>query len=181
MWLAAGLMLGIGLGFGFIWMRNRAITLRPDEVLSGKEVKNSPEIGSAAPDFELQTLDGEKMNLSSLLGHTVLINFWATWCGPCRTEMPAIESRFEAYQDQMTILAVNFDEPEDDVQSFAKELNLTFPILLDPGAKVQDLYRVRGYPTTFLVDSQGIIQVMHIGVMSEKQLDGYLKQIGVAK
>jgi peroxiredoxin len=95
--------------------------------------------------------------------------------------MLAIQERFERFQPELSVLAVNFDEPADDVQSFVDELGLTFDVLLDPGAKIQDLYRVRGYPTTFLVDTEGIPQVQHIGLMTEEQLDGYLSQLGVGK
>ena len=181
LWLGIGVILGVSLGLVFIWVRNRTGTTHQNDLLTGKQVENSPAIGSDAPNFELQTLDGNSIRLSDLKGMPVLINFWATWCSPCRQEMPAIESRFEANRDHMAMLAVNFDESEEDVQSFTQELNLKFPVLLDPGAKVQDLYRVRGYPTTFFIDSDGIIQIINVGVMSEKQLDGYLDQIGATK
>lgn len=140
----------------------------------------APEVGKTAPDFTLPDLDGKDVTLSSFRGKPVLINFWATWCGPCRLEMPAIQARYEQYmQDGLVVLAVDFDEPASDVQRFRDELGLSFPLLLDPGAKVQKLYRNRSYPSSFFVDAQGVIQVQHIGVMTEGQLDENLAVIGV--
>ncbi|NOR89548.1 MAG: redoxin domain-containing protein [Anaerolineales bacterium] len=140
----------------------------------------APVKGALAPDFTLVNLEGEKISLSDFHGQPVLINLWATWCGPCRIEMPAIQSRFERYQDDgFVVLAVNFDEQRGDVQAFRDEFGLTFQMLLDPGAEVQKLYRTRSYPSTFFVDRNGVIQVQHIGVMTEGNLDGNLAQIGL--
>ena len=94
--------------------------------------------------------------------------------------MPAIQRRYEAFKDQgLTVLAVNFDEPLIDVSAFTNSFNLTFPVLLDPGGTVNDLYRMRGYPSTFIVDRSGVITKLHIGLMTEKQLDGYLANLGL--
>ena len=95
--------------------------------------------------------------------------------------MPAIQDRYYKYGSELALLAVNFDEPPEDVQAFVDELGLTFPVLLDPGGEVQDLYRVRGYPTTYLVDPDGVVQVAHIGFMTEGQIDRYLEQVGVGE
>ena len=114
-------------------------------------------------------------------GRPVLVNFWATWCGPCRLEMPTIQSRFNQYQSDLRFLAINFDEPADVVQSFINELELTFDVLLDPGGKVQRLYAVLGYPTTYIIDHEGVISVKHIGIMTEMQLDNYLAGVGVGE
>lgn len=132
-----------------------------------------------APDFELVNLEGEKVKLSNYRGHAVLINFWATWCGPCRIEMPAIQARFEQYSPELVILAVDNDESQEIVSAFVDELGLTFTILLDFGADIQDLYQIRGYPSSYFVDANGIIQVVHIGIMTESQLDGYLAEVGI--
>lgn len=146
------------------------------------ELEVAPFKGSIAPDFKLQNLDGEEVQLSDFRGHPVLINLWATWCGPCRLEMPAIQERFELYEeDGLVVLAVDFDEPAKVVEDFRNELGLTFQILLDPGANVQKLYRNRNYPTSFFVDESGVIQVHHIGVMTEEQLDDNLAEIGVGR
>ncbi|MCW5879117.1 MAG: redoxin domain-containing protein, partial [Anaerolineales bacterium] len=88
----------------------------------------SPEVGALAPDFALQNLQGETVRLGQLRGQVVLVNFWATWCGPCRLEMPAIQARYN--HGGFSVLAVDFAEPAQQVQSFADELGLTFPILL---------------------------------------------------
>jgi len=140
----------------------------------------APIVGAPAPDFELENLDGEAVSLAQWRGQVVLINFWATWCGPCRVEMPAIEARYEAFKDDgFTVLAVNVDEPLPDVSAFAIAYDLTFPILLDPGAVINDLYRVRAYPTTFIIDREGFISRLHIGSMTEGQLSGYLSDLGL--
>jgi peroxiredoxin len=139
-------------------------------------------LGQPGPDFALQDLQGQTVTLKSEAGHPVLINFWATWCVPCRLEMPAIERRFDEYRDSgFRVLAINFDEPADDVLKFRNELGLSFPVLLDPGGKVQALYKVRGYPTSYFIDARGEVAAVHIGLMSDAQLDGYLAQLGLAK
>ena len=140
----------------------------------------APSQGALAPDFSLFNLEGEQITLSKLRGRPVMINLWATWCAPCRIEMPHIQDRFERYAGEgFLVLAVDFDEPAGIVADFRDELGLTFDILLDPGAEVQELYRNRNYPSTFFIDENGVIQVQHIGLMTEGQLDENLAAIGL--
>jgi peroxiredoxin len=142
----------------------------------------APDKNAIAPDFNLLNIQGEEIHLSRLRGQPTLINFWATWCAPCRLEMPAMQDRFDKFSAEgLQILAVNFDEPLEDVQAFADEFNLTFNVLLDPGGIIQRAYRIRGYPTSFFLDANGVIRVIHIGVMTERQLDDYLAEIGVGE
>ncbi len=144
----------------------------------GLEVE--PIVGGLPPGFSLFNLGGEEVSLSDFHGQPVVINFWATWCAPCRVEMPALQSRFEKFKDQgLVVLAVDFDEPADIVADFRDEFGLTFEILLDPGAEVQKLYRNRTYPTTFFIDPDGVIQVQHFGPMTEGQIDDNLAKIGL--
>lgn len=140
----------------------------------------APVEGALAPDFTLRDLQGEQFTLTELRGHPILINLWATWCAPCRIEMPHIQDRYERYADQgLLVLAVDFDEPAEQVIAFRDELGLTFDILLDPGGEVQQLYRNRSYPSSFFVDEYGVIQVQHIGIMTETQLDQNLAAIAI--
>jgi peroxiredoxin len=180
--ILAGLFIGAGLGIVlFIAFDLGGSRSGLAQFTAGRSLSFSPAVGNPAPDFSLDDLSGERIHLADLRGKVVLINFWATWCGPCRLEMPALQVRAERFAPQMAVLAVNFDEPADQVQAFVDELGLTFPVLLDPGAEVQDLYRVRGYPTTYLVDSEGTVQFVHIGLMAEEQMDRYLSQLGVGE
>jgi peroxiredoxin len=169
--LLGGLIVGAGIGI--------AITLGFDN--HSVEENLNLTVGSAAPDFNLNTYLGEDIRLGGFKGSPVLINFWATWCQPCRLEIPYIQSRYERYNTDLVVMAVNYDEPENIVQTFAEEFNLTFNVLLDPGGRIQSLYQIRGYPTTYFIDSDGIIRVIHIGFMTESQLDDYLKQVGVGE
>ncbi len=136
-------------------------------------------VGSQAPDFDLLTLDGSRLRLSDLRGRVVLLNFWATWCSPCRVEMPDLQARADRWPERLVVVGVDFDEPEADVRAFRDELGLTFPLALDPGAQVQELYRIVGYPTSIFVDEEGVVRAEHIGLMSPQQLDEYLAQMGL--
>lgn len=177
-YVLAGVFVGLAVGVAYFFGFPRLEAPSRNGELSPSGLTPGPAEGSLAPDFALQDLQGNTIQLSQLRGQVVLINFWATWCGPCRLEMPVIQDRFERYKDQgFTVLAVNFDEPEDLVKAFGEELSLTFPLLLDPGGEVQQLYRVRGYPTTVMVDRDGMIRAVHIGVMTEGQVDGYLDRL----
>ena len=140
--------------------------------------ETAPIEGARAPDFTLQNLDGQSASLSDLRGEVVLVNFWATWCGPCVEEMPTIEARYQ--QGGFEVLAVDFDEPADLVSAFMEELGVDLPVLLDPDGVIQRLYQVRGYPTSFFIDEQGIIRILQIGPMDAAQLDTHLAEMGVS-
>jgi peroxiredoxin len=136
-------------------------------------------IGRRAPDFDTIGLDGNTLALSDFKGKFVLLNFWATWCSPCRVEMPFLQARHEQYPADLVIVGVDFDEPAELVASFVEEYGLSFEIALDPGGLIQDQYEIRGYPTSIFLDRDGVIREIHIGVMSEGQLDGYLADLGL--
>lgn len=139
----------------------------------------APEIGAQAPDFALRDLEGNEVRLSDYRGRTVLLTFWATWCGPCRLEMPTFEGRYQELKDEgFTVLGLNYDEPVEDVSAFRDELGLSFPLLLDPGGSVQRLYRIRGYPSSIFIDPQGEVRRVHIGLITEGQLRDYLVELG---
>lgn len=176
--LLAGLLLGAGVGVIVLSAWQAA---RETPAADGRSLPASADlsVGSLAPDFTLASLDGGEIGLADLRGQVAVLNFWATWCAPCRLEMPALQSRAEKFHGRLRVLAINFDEPEEDVRAFVDELGLTFDVLLDPGAQVQSLYRIRGYPTSYFVDEEGVIRAIHIGLLTEGQLDGYLAELGL--
>ncbi|MRH43484.1 redoxin domain-containing protein [Aquibacillus halophilus] len=124
--------------------------------------------GDQAPDFELRTLSGETVKLSDYLGQRVMLNFWATWCPPCRAEMPDME-KFHQDKD-VQILAVNLETSTQDIESFVKELNLSFPILLDKENIVASKYKIRPIPTSYMIDSNGIIQYKAFGPLNYEMM-----------
>ncbi|PMC38625.1 thiol:disulfide interchange protein [Bacillus sp. UMB0899] len=145
---------------------------------------SSPKVGvsegSAAPDFELETLSGESMSLSSLKGKKVIINFWATWCPPCRSEMPDMQKIQNEYNGDVVVLAVNLTSSENSVEtvdSFVKELGLTFPVLLDEKGKINNQFEVLSYPTSYFVDENGVIQTKFVGALSYDQMNDFLNNL----
>ncbi|WP_019241385.1 MULTISPECIES: TlpA disulfide reductase family protein [Bacillus] len=118
-----------------------------------------------APDFTLENLQGEQVSLSDYKGKKVILNFWATWCGPCREEMPDMEKYYQEAGDSIEILAVNMDT-DNDVKGFVENYHLTFPILLDIKDEMSRPYDIISFPTTYFIDEQGIIKEKHIGQMS---------------
>lgn len=144
-----------------------------------EDLPAEPVQGSRAPDFELENTAGERIALRDLQGRAVVVNFWATWCLPCRFEMPVLDAAVRQYPDGLVLLAVNFDESREQVLAYAAELGFSFDPLLDPGGEIYRLYQVRGLPTTFFIDSEGIIQNVHIGELNESLLAGYLNGLGL--
>jgi peroxiredoxin len=129
-----------------------------------------PAVGHRAPDFTLRDLRGTPIQLSRVLGRqAVLLNFWATWCPPCREEMPTMERAYRDYRTKgLEVLAVSIDAGDESsvaprVRRFMTELKLTFPALLDPKGEVVRTYRLRGLPTTFLIDRAGMVRAAEIG------------------
>lgn len=126
-------------------------------------------IGDAAPDFTLITLEGERVRLSELKGQGVFINFWATWCTPCRREMPHMERQYQEMKEQgVEILAVNIAESNLVVSRFTERLGLTFPILLDSDRAVTERYGVGALPASFFVDKDGVVVAHYVGEMNER-------------
>jgi len=171
LYVFALLFLGLGIGIAIILENND----KPSDEIS------QPVINSTAPDFRLKTIQGKNIQLSQLRGSVVLINFWATWCQPCRLEMPSIQDQYVQYKPELIVLAVNLSEPFDVVNEYVNSLNISFDVLLDPDGSIPKLYNVRGYPTSFFIDSKGIIRIIHIGYMTESQLENYLSQVGVGE
>ncbi len=135
-------------------------------------------VAGMAPDFTLRTLDGKQVTLSDLRGRPVLINFWATWCPPCRLEMPAMQRVYERHKDEgLVILAVNYRETEEQVRPFVEELGLTFSILLDRDGNVANQYRVLGLPTTYFVDRTGRVRQVRVGAMSEDFMETNVQEL----
>lgn len=137
--------------------------------------------GLPAPDFELKTIDGKDVRLSDYNGQPVLINLWATWCPPCRLEMPEIEAAYEKYKgDGLVVLGIDLAVQDNlkDVPPFIQELNLTFPILLDKTGDVSaGLYGLRGLPTSYFIDQGGTLRRIQIGGMTPEQLNENLATI----
>lgn len=142
---------------------------------TGGGEKPAVEEGKVAPDFQLQTLDGETLKLSDLRGKAVLLNFWATWCGPCRDEMPAIQSVYEKHKDKgFVVVGVNIAESQLAVKGFARQLDLSFPIVLDKERQVVDQYQIGPIPSTVFIDQNGEVVRKMDGQMDEAQIEAYV-------
>jgi cytochrome c biogenesis protein CcmG, thiol:disulfide interchange protein DsbE len=141
----------------------------------------APQTGFLAPDFELKTLAGETIKLSDLRGQPVLVNLWATWCPPCRAEMPTLETVYNDYRGQgFTVLAVNMTSQDDPqaVPPFIKERGLTYPILLDEKGEIAKAYQMKSLPSSFFINRDGTIHEVVIGgPMAEATLRTRIEEI----
>lgn len=174
-WTAMTLgVLALGIVWTFAWRAPTATT-------AGNAPPPSPREGFSAPDFSLELLDGGLVTLSDLRGKVVLVNFWATWCPPCRAEMPAIEKVYRTFKPLgLEVLAVNLTDQDSEaaVAAFAQELGLTFPIPLDRRGEVSTRYILRGLPSTFFIDRQGVIRSVVVGgPMSEALIQSKVEEL----
>jgi DsbE subfamily thiol:disulfide oxidoreductase len=138
----------------------------------------SAKIGATAANFQLPALSGESVALSDYEGQVILVNTWATWCPPCKAEMPAIHEFYQAHQnDGFVVLAINSQEDAATVQRFINAQGFTFPVLLDTQASVLNQYKVRGLPTSFVIDRDGVIRYIHSGAITRQQLEDVISPL----
>lgn len=134
-------------------------------------------IQGAAPNFTLKSGSGKNIKLSELRGQVVMINFWASWCGPCRQEMPVLDQLYQRYKDLgFTVLGVNVDEHPEQAKSLLKDVPVTFPILFDSENSVSKLYNIKGMPTTVLVDRNGNMRHLYMGYLPGYEME-YLNHV----
>lgn len=133
-----------------------------------------------APDFKLQTTDGKTVQLKDLQGQVVMINFWATWCGPCRKEMPALSQIYDDYKNAgFTLLGVNLDQEASEALAYLQKAPVSFPVLLDSKGQVADLYGNTAMPSSYFIDKQGRLAEVHQGYRpgDEEQYRTIIKQL----
>jgi peroxiredoxin len=145
----------------------------------GGETSKSPQVGDAAPDFQFKGAGEQSISLSSLQGSPVLLNFWASYCNPCVMEMPYLEQIWDEWQGEgLVLLAINSSESSPAVESFMQSQGFSFPVLLDSQGALAYLYGIRAIPTTFFIDSEGIIQEVHVGAFqSAAEIESVLSQL----
>ena len=149
----------------------------PSAIIAASEAALQVKVGEPVPDFRLDTPDGATLQLSDFRGQAVVLNFWATWCGPCRAEMPELQSIYEEYADggALTVIGVDEMESAEAVTSFAAELEVSFPMALDRDGEVAGVFGLLGLPGTFFIDADGILRDRVLG-----QLHGELLEDGLA-
>lgn len=136
----------------------------------------------AAPEFTLQDLKGKTVSLSDYKGNPLMINFWATWCLPCKREMPELEKLYKERKGEgLGLLMINMKESKGVVEEYIKEGGYTFRVLLDEKGAVSRAFRVFGLPTTFFVDSEGVVQYFYMGELTRNIIVMGLKSIAVIK
>ena len=153
---------------------NRATTI----TMPGVEGAVAPRVGQPAADFQVEGLDGQSIRLSQFKGQPVWINFWATWCAPCRAEFPEMEAVYRKNQAQgLVLLAVSFSEQPADVAGYVERARPSFTIGVDPPGVVAGQYRVMGLPTHVFVDAEGIIRDIRVGPMNQELMHEKLRAI----
>jgi len=160
----------LALAFGVVWMQS---------------AKYEPlTVGKVAPDFELPGLDEQSVRLSDFRGKVVFLNFWATWCKPCREEMPSMEVLYKNFErDGLVVLAVSIDRvtTKKDIPPFVKSMSLTFPVLVDSWGQTDKRYKLMGVPETYIIDQQGVLREKVIGPKDWTVLDNLNTITGLLK
>ncbi len=163
--------------------RRRALLLWATLLASSSAAMAGLQPAATAPDFTLRSMDGPNMRLAEQRGRVVMVNFWATWCGPCRQEMPHLNKLYDKYRDSgFVLLGVNIDDNASKATDLATKLGLRFPVLLDTDKTVSRLYDMGSMPATVLIDREGKVRHLHRGYREgyeltyEQQVRALLKE-----
>lgn len=139
---------------------------------------DTPIVGRAAPAFDLETLDGRRLSLADLRGSAVVLNFWASWCLPCREEAPLLAAADASYGPRgVRVLGVVYQDSADNARAFMSQYGQTYPGLLDPDGRTAIDYGVFGIPETFFIDSSGVVRSRQVGVLTEGELRRHVEAI----
>jgi thiol-disulfide isomerase/thioredoxin len=180
--LLGGLILGMTMGGIILWIAQNPALGSPNGsglVNNLLSQQSAPSKGQVVADFSLSNLAGDPVKLSQFHGHPMIVNFWATWCGPCKDEMPLLEKTFQNHHGDLVILGVNIEETPAVIKPFLEKYHISFPVVIDSTGEVENRFLIRGYPTSLFVDANGVLQGQHIGVLNEDLLSGYLDLVGV--
>lgn len=142
----------------------------------GKSPEEGPFEGNRAPAFALMDLAGELVESTAFAGQPLFINFWATWCEPCRYEMPEIQALYDEAGGAFEVIAVS-DEPLPTVQRYLDQFGYTFPVMLDVDRSMYEDYAVFALPTSVFIDARGVIRAVHLGQLTREQMETYLARI----
>ncbi len=141
------------------------------------ELSQAPEVGRLAPDFTLTDLEGNSVTLSDFRGTVVFLNFWATWCPPCRAEMPEIEAVYQEYKNQdVMVIGIDLLEAENEVRQFVQQGGYGWTFVIDTTGEVANNYGVTAIPTSFFLDKEGIIRAVSIGAMTKRAMESRLAE-----
>jgi len=163
-----------------VWMMRRGEAPRPAPSAGDFLAAQALTVGTPAPNFRLPLLDGGEIDLSALRGRPVLVNFWASWCAPCRAEMPALERVAQSYEQAgLVVVGINQLEDPDTVRQFVQEFGISFPIALDRDGTVSRDWRVYGIPQTYLIDADGVIRKAWVGMVTEDSVSRALAELGL--
>jgi len=161
--------------------RWRSVSITCAALIAAAVVLSSQVPGSTAPDFTLKTLAGDTMSLATFRGRPVFLNFWATWCAPCRAEMGEIVNAYRDHKKEgLQVLAIDLRDQErkmSDVSTFVNELQLPFPVLLDQKGKVRKSYALRGVPTSVFIDARGVVRFVNPGPITGEAIRRGLAEI----
>lgn len=173
------LLLAAMLGTGWI-----LVSREPAAQASGPlTLTEAPNVSHLAPDFTLQTAVGQTITLSEITnqsgsgGQPVVLNFWASWCAPCRVEMPSLQKASLTYNGRVAFIGINQGEDIDTITDFGNEYNVSYPLLVDPDNEVSRLYEITGLPTTIFIDQAGVVRQVIIGILSEAVLQSQVENM----